>query len=169
MNTIMLKSEDNRNILDRSKQLELNDIIKDIIKDNLNEKTNMSDYKRNDDIINGSRLMDLDDIIRNNLEKELRNMKYFHKMDGDCYIGIQTKFVMHDKKKNMFKGTENKITFKSTLIFNDAIEINIDSCELCDKEYEYVLNLSETIELDYCPYYNNAAVKLQKWFKKKLC
>lgn len=132
---------------------------------------NISNYKSARGIIGDSFLMSLDDTITSSLYESLNKIKYFHDLDFEHDVFVSTRCNIKIAKENtrMFTlNNDKKITYNYPAITN-TLDIFIEECPLCDGSYNYKINPGESFELEYCPYYTNAAKKIQsKWrlFKK---
>lgn len=98
----------------------------------------------------------------------LNELKYFHKLDqNEYYISMDCKMAY----SNLFNidNNSNKVNQKAPLMSNIKIQIDIYSCELCDKSINYIIKFGTEANLGFCPYYENAAIKIQrmyKWYKR---
>lgn len=127
---------------------------------------NINNYKSARGIIGDGSLMCLDDTITSSLFDSLNKIKYFHDHDFEHDVFVSTRCNIKIAKENTLMFTlnnENKITYNYPAITN-TLDVFIVECPLCDGLYEYTIKPGDSFELEYCPYYTNAAKKIQiKW------
>lgn len=94
-------------------------------------------------------------------------LKYFHKAgyrNNNIRCDIENiKLFTIDKKFN-------KLIHKNSLhsnISNIYIKLEIFECSLCNKNRQYRIEFGKELDLGYCPYYENAAKKIQNQFRWK--
>lgn len=107
--------------------------------------------------------------------KLLQTNKYTHQIDEDedGYISsynIIINDITKTKKRGFdcdFKIANNKITLVDPIKISLLYKIDID-CIKCDKSHEYTFTLNDntiTYDIDYCSYYVDAAIKIQRYIK----
>ena len=117
-------------------------------------------------------LMYLDDIVAENLYiSVLNNIKYFHNNNAENnYVIARSNSNLEERNLNIFTlNKDNKISYNYPTI-DIILDIYIDECSLCNKSYQYTIKPGNSIKLGNCPYYVNAAKKIQnRWkFIKKI-
>lgn len=122
----------------------------------------IKNYKRSD-LIDGSNLYQLNEILSESIYTNMLRIKYFHNINPDEDVFLDIRCNVHEAKLNfdMFNFNETNMTYKYPAITN-TVYIIIDECPLCEKSYEFELKVGDTINLGVCPYYNDAAIKIQK-------
>lgn len=127
----------------------------------------LKNYKKSE-LINGSDdLSHLNNILGESIYINMSNIKYFHNVNPDDGVYLDISCDIHEAQltSDMFELNGSNITYKYPVITN-TLNISIDECTLCDTicetPYKFELKVGDTIDLGVCPYYSNAATKIQK-------
>lgn len=110
------------------------------------------------------------------IKEFLHERKYFHKLvenenESDCESDgeLDYDYYLHTRcyeyDGEIFEINNDTITYKMP-VFKAKVFMNIYHCDLCDDDdITYKFKLNEPTNLGYCPYYENAAVKIQRRFR----